>query len=100
MNVNRKLTTIPETGAVHGTRHIPREDEPLLGRPGDLKQSDRDSWVFNVVQGTGLIAQFGGILLIATIWSAIFNHRLIPFSAHPVCLSSWAILPVDLTMRE
>jgi len=76
-------------------RHTPRDDEPLLGRPGGFKQSENDSWVFNLVRGTGLLAQFGGVLLLATIWSAVFSHKLIPFSAHPLFNSAGVVLGVE-----
>lgn len=42
-------------------------------------------------QGTAVIAQFGIVLLVATVWASIFLQPLILFSAHPL-LNSAAIL--------
>jgi hypothetical protein len=41
--------------------------------------------------GTAPLAQIGGITLVALVWGAVFTHKLLLFSAHPL-LNSAAIL--------
>ncbi|MCJ1481373.1 hypothetical protein MMC06_001530 [Schaereria dolodes] len=60
------------------------EDEPLLGRAGDVSQQEGKGIQFNFFIGTAVIAQVGIWLLAATIWASIFIHPLMLFSAHPV----------------
>ncbi|KAF9893088.1 Serine--tRNA ligase, mitochondrial [Aspergillus nanangensis] len=72
-----------------------REDEPLLGRRGDVIQKDDESVFMNLFTGTAIVAQFGLWMLIILIWSGIFNHPLILFSAHPLLNSSAILLQVQ-----
>lgn len=68
------------------------EQEPLLGRPGDVTQGEDASLLHNLVAGTAPLAQVGGLILAALVWAAVFTHPiLIPFSLHPL-LNSLAIL--------
>ncbi|KAI9764457.1 MAG: hypothetical protein M1840_008480 [Geoglossum simile] len=68
------------------------EDEPLLGRPGDVLQEEGKGIQFNLVIGTAVLAQAGIWILTAVIWTGIFTHKLIPFSAHPLLNSAGALL--------
>ena len=65
-------------------RGEPREDEPLLGRPGDAVQDENQSLLQNFIQGTGILAQGGVIVLAVLIWASVFTKPLILFGAHPV----------------
>jgi len=67
------------------------ETEPLLGRPGDASQQEGKGLQYNLIIGTGIIAQAGIWILAALVWAAIFTHDLIFFSAHPL-LNSAGIL--------
>ncbi|PWW74775.1 hypothetical protein C7212DRAFT_365265 [Tuber magnatum] len=68
------------------------EDEPLLGRPGDVAQGEDEGLLHNLVAGTAPLAQVGGLVLVGLVWGAVFTHPiLVPFSLHPL-LNSLAIL--------
>ncbi|RPA98463.1 hypothetical protein L873DRAFT_1027183 [Choiromyces venosus 120613-1] len=68
------------------------EQEPLLGRPGDVTQREGENLLHNLVAGTAPLAQVGGFILVALVWGTVFTHKiLIPFSFHPL-LNSLAIL--------
>lgn len=76
------------------------EQEPLLGRPGDASQREGKPLAWNLVLGTGAIAQAGILIvssltpqvlarltrlqLTAIIWGGILSHDVILFTAHPV----------------
>ncbi|GAB1216106.1 hypothetical protein ATERTT37_005311 [Aspergillus terreus] len=75
-----------------------REDEPLLGRREDVIQKDNESIFFNLFTGTATFAQFGIWMLIILIWSGIFNHPLILFSAHPLLNSSAILLQIQAAL--
>jgi len=68
-----------------------REQEPLLGRPGDVLQRERPIYE-NLVLGSGIIAQVGIWILTAVVWSGIFSHDLMLFSAHPLLNSAGLLL--------
>ncbi|KAK8205825.1 eukaryotic cytochrome b561-domain-containing protein [Phyllosticta capitalensis] len=68
------------------------EDEPLLGRAGDASQQQGKPLPWNLVLGTGTVAQAGIWILTAIVWSAIFSHDLILFSAHPLLNSAGILL--------
>ncbi|KAI8624051.1 eukaryotic cytochrome b561-domain-containing protein [Xylariaceae sp. FL1651] len=61
--------------------------EPLLGRPGDVSQREEASIVKNLILGTGVLAEGAAILLLASVWAAVFLHPLILFSVHPLAQS-------------
>jgi hypothetical protein len=85
------------------------EDEPLLGRPGDVTQHSGQGLQMNFVTGTGrdllrdstaptrtnyspaILAQAGILILTALVWAAIFTNEVIFFSYHPL-LNSAALL--------
>jgi len=67
------------------------EEEPLLGDIGDASQQEGRPLYHNLFIGTAVIAQFGIILLVASVWASVFLHPLILFSAHPL-LNSAALL--------
>ncbi|KAH7040789.1 eukaryotic cytochrome b561-domain-containing protein [Microdochium trichocladiopsis] len=78
-------TGIPQQPpAEHGNE----ESEPLLGRPGDASQKPAASIAKNLVLGTGVVAEAGGLLLVASVWAAVFLHPpYILFSVHPLAQS-------------
>ncbi|KAK3387101.1 eukaryotic cytochrome b561-domain-containing protein [Podospora didyma] len=66
----------------------PTESEPLLGRPGDAQQNPDAPMIWNLLLGTGWIAQIGSILLVVLVWVGVFTHptaKLI--SPHPLLQS-------------
>ncbi|KAH0605938.1 uncharacterized protein H6S33_004395 [Morchella sextelata] len=79
------------------------EQEPLLGRPGDVAQRD-ESWLArNLITGTAPLAQVGGVMLVVTVWGAVLSHKWMVFNLHPllnslgVFLSLQAILVLQPT---
>ncbi|KAK2812759.1 hypothetical protein FQN50_001088 [Emmonsiellopsis sp. PD_5] len=88
-------TGIPEQppASIDGTD----EQEPLLGRPGDVSQKLNESIFTNLVTGTATVAQAGIWILAALVWNGIFSHELIFFSPHPVSISSSTISTAKLT---
>ncbi|EEH20226.1 hypothetical protein PABG_02485 [Paracoccidioides brasiliensis Pb03] len=68
------------------------EQEPLLGRPGDVCQKEDQALVTNLITGTATIAQAGIWILAALVWNAIFSHDLIFFSPHPLLNSTGILL--------
>ncbi|KIW05479.1 uncharacterized protein PV09_03363 [Verruconis gallopava] len=70
---------------------LANEQEPLLGRPGDVSQGTQPIYN-NLIIGTGVVAQAGIWILVAIVWAAIFSHELILFSAHPLLNSAGLLL--------
>ncbi|KAJ9294431.1 hypothetical protein DTO271G3_7006 [Paecilomyces variotii] len=85
-------TGIPEQ---HPTTVEAREDEPLLGTPGAVTQKEGVGIHHNLITGTATVAQAGIWILVALVWSGIFSHPLIFFSAHPLLNSSAILLQVQ-----
>ncbi|KAA8900455.1 hypothetical protein FN846DRAFT_909282 [Sphaerosporella brunnea] len=79
----------------HEREHAPDEEEPLLGRPGDVTQRPSDLLLKNLILGTAPLAQVGGITLVAITWGGVFTHRLILFSAHPLLNSLGLLLGIQ-----
>lgn len=71
------------------------EDEPLLGRVGDASQQPEKGIQFNLIIGTAVLAQAGIWILTAVIWSSVFIHPLMLFSAHPLLNSAGFLLVVQ-----
>ncbi|KAL0940777.1 cytochrome b561 [Colletotrichum truncatum] len=67
--------------------HDHGELEPLLGRPGDAQQPPDQFIAKNLILGTGVIAQFGAVILLAMIWASVLTKDLILFSGHPLAQS-------------
>ncbi|CAG8954422.1 hypothetical protein HYFRA_00006049 [Hymenoscyphus fraxineus] len=87
-------TGIPQASPAHAHIHDEGrgEDEPLLGRRGDVSQPEGRALYHNVYTGTAAIAQAGIVLLIASVWASVFLNKLLPFvSPHPL-LNSAGIL--------
>ncbi|KAF9870169.1 cytochrome b561 [Colletotrichum karsti] len=81
-------TGLPEPPPANGHRgHGHGELEPLLGRPGDAQQPSGKLIATNLVLGTGIIAQFGAVILVAMIWAAVLTKDVIFFSYHPLAQS-------------
>ncbi|KAF6781720.1 cytochrome b561 [Colletotrichum sojae] len=74
----------PPSGREHSNSS---EHEPLLGRPGDAQQPPGQFIARNLILGTGVIAQFGAVILVAMIWASVFTKDLILFSGHPLAQS-------------
>jgi len=74
------------------------EEEPLLGRPGDAKQQDGAPLWANLWIGTGVVAQAGIWILAAIVWGAVFSHKLIYFSAHPLLNSAGILLATQAAL--
>jgi len=72
-----------------------QEEEPLLGRPGDVTQRPGQGLQFNFVTGTAILAQAGIWILTALVWAAIFEHDFIFFSYHPLLNSAATLLLVQ-----
>lgn len=74
-------------------QHVPGNDqddstEPLLGRPGDVTQADEAPIARNLVIGTGVLAEASAILLVASVWAAIFISKPpVLFAIHPLAQS-------------
>lgn len=77
------------------TNPIPSEEEPLLGSNGSVTQRDTTPIYHNFLTGTAVVAQAGIWVLFAVIWSAVFSHDLIFFSAHPLLNSSALLLQIQ-----
>ncbi|KAF7595840.1 hypothetical protein BBP40_004652 [Aspergillus hancockii] len=75
-----------------------REDEPLLGRPGDVVQKESHYIFYNLFTGTASLAQFGIWIIAILVWSGILSHPLILFSAHPLLNSSALLLQVQAAL--
>jgi len=87
------MSNDPETA-----RTVPTEDEPLLGRPGDVAQTDEELLVKNLITGTAPIAQLGGILLFGLVWGAIFTHKTMLFSAHPLLNAAAIVFAIQAVL--
>ncbi|CZT04249.1 hypothetical protein WAI453_009677 [Rhynchosporium graminicola] len=79
-------TGIPETTLMPQQGN--GEDEPLLGRAGDVAQREGKPIYYNLVIGTAVIAQAGIFLLTASVWASVFLNPIILFSAHPLLNSA------------
>ncbi|KAE8354134.1 hypothetical protein BDV28DRAFT_131663 [Aspergillus coremiiformis] len=88
------------TGIPQGHPHTieAREDEPLLGGPGDVVQKEDEYIFYNLFTGTASLAQFGIWIIAILVWSGIFSHPLILFSAHPLLNSSALLLQVQAAL--
>ncbi|KIW46585.1 uncharacterized protein PV06_02250 [Exophiala oligosperma] len=75
-----------------------QEEEPLLGRPGDVTQRPGQGLQFNLVTGTAILAQAGIWILAALVWAAIFQNDFIFFSYHPLLNSAATLLFVQGTL--
>ncbi|PLB38506.1 cytochrome b561 domain-containing protein [Aspergillus candidus] len=75
-----------------------REDEPLLGSPGDVVQEDQQPIFYNLVTGTASVAQFGIWLLVILVWSNVLSHPWMLFSAHPLLNSTAILLQVQAAL--
>ncbi|KAK2740199.1 hypothetical protein FQN57_006210 [Myotisia sp. PD_48] len=68
------------------------ENEPLLGRPGDVSQREDQNILANFTSGTAALAQGGIWILAALVWSTVLSNKLILFSAHPLLNSAATLL--------
>ncbi|KAI0479102.1 eukaryotic cytochrome b561-domain-containing protein [Xylariaceae sp. FL0804] len=62
--------------------------EPLLGPPGGASQRDDGPIAKNLILGTGVLAEVGGLLLFASVWAAVFMKPVTLFSGHPLAQSA------------
>ncbi|KAF2203066.1 hypothetical protein GQ43DRAFT_439194 [Delitschia confertaspora ATCC 74209] len=86
------------TGIPERADRIHNEEEPLLGRAGDASQEEGKPFLLNLWIGTAPIAQAGIWILAAIVWGAIFSHKLIFFSAHPLLNSAGLLLMSQATL--
>lgn len=68
------------------------EEEPLLGRPGDVAQQEGKPMAYNLVSGTAVLAQVGIWMLLGIVWVSVLSHKLILFSAHPMLNSAGLLI--------
>ncbi|RMZ89164.1 hypothetical protein DV736_g3604, partial [Chaetothyriales sp. CBS 134916] len=85
-SLRAKTTGIPEQV------HVRSEEQPLLGRTGDVTQRPGQGWYVNLIIGTGILAQVGIWLLASLVWSAVFEADFIFFSYHPLLQSAGILL--------
>jgi len=64
------------------------EEEPLLGDVPGTTQDEGRGLQFNLFIGTATVAQAGIWILAALVWSGVFMHDVIFFSAHPLLNSA------------
>jgi len=74
------------------------EQEPLLGSAEGVAQEDGVPIYHNLILGSGILAQVGVWILAALVWSGIFSHKLILFSAHPLLNSAGIVLITQATL--
>ncbi|KAJ6170467.1 hypothetical protein N7485_007813 [Penicillium canescens] len=75
-----------------------RDDEPLLGRPGDVTQKQNESIVRNLFTGTASVAQAGIWILAALVWQGVLSEPLSFFTPHPLLNSSALLLQVQAAL--
>ncbi|ERF72726.1 hypothetical protein EPUS_04779 [Endocarpon pusillum Z07020] len=80
------------TGIPEQRPAAPTEDEPLLGRPGDASQHEGQGLQYNLILGTGMVAQAGIWILVALVWSSVLMNKIIFFSYHPLVNSAGVLL--------
>ncbi|RMZ82722.1 hypothetical protein DV738_g1637, partial [Chaetothyriales sp. CBS 135597] len=68
------------------------EEQPLLGRPGDVTQQPGQALFANLLTGTAILAQAGIWILTSLVWSAVFEANFIFFSYHPILQSAGILL--------
>ncbi|CAI7667974.1 unnamed protein product [Penicillium discolor] len=88
-------TGIPQD---HPATIISREDEPLLGRPGDVTQQPDESIYRNLFTGTASVAQAGIWILAALVWQGVLSLPLSLFTPHPLLGSSALLLQVQAAL--
>ncbi|CAG8164198.1 hypothetical protein PENNAL_c0003G09994 [Penicillium nalgiovense] len=88
-------TGIPQD---HPTTIEAREDEPLLGRPGDVTQKPHEIIYRNLFTGTASVAQAGIWILAALVWQGILSQPLSLFTPHPLLGSSALLLQVQAAL--
>ncbi|KAJ5799617.1 uncharacterized protein N7518_001685 [Penicillium psychrosexuale] len=75
-----------------------REDEPLLGRPGDVTQKPEEAIYRNLFTGTASVAQAGIWILAALVWQGVLSQPLSLFTPHPLLGSSALLLQVQAAL--
>ncbi|KAJ5332069.1 uncharacterized protein N7506_005852 [Penicillium brevicompactum] len=75
-----------------------RDDEPLLGRPGDVTQRSDEGIYRNIFTGTASIAQAGIWILAALVWQGVLNQPLSLFTPHPLLVISGLLLQVQAAL--
>ncbi|KAJ6143328.1 Cytochrome b561 eukaryote [Penicillium samsonianum] len=88
-------TGIPQE---HPETIISRDDEPLLGRRGDVTQKSDECIYRNLFTGTASIAQAGIWILAALVWQGVLSLPLSLFTPHPLLGSSALLLQVQAAL--
>ncbi|KAI0025705.1 eukaryotic cytochrome b561-domain-containing protein [Xylariomycetidae sp. FL0641] len=71
------------------------QQEPLLGRPGDVSQGRDAPIAKNLIIGTGVVAEAATLLLLASVWASVFLNPLMLFSVHPLAQSAGMLVLVQ-----
>lgn len=71
------------------------EEEPLLGRPGDVTQQPEQGFQWNLLTGTAVVAQAGAWILTALVWAAVFEADFSFFSYHPLLNSAGVLVLIQ-----
>lgn len=86
----------------HASTTEPRgasEDEPLLGRAGEVSQrADTPPPLCSLVTGTAPLAQAGAVVLLALVWTGVLTHPIILFSAHPLLNAAAVLLAIEAVL--
>jgi hypothetical protein len=77
-------TGIPDVNGDDAANTYSNEEEPLLGRAGDVSQQQNQTLLNNVWIGTAVLAQAGIWILFGIVWGAILSDDVMFFSVHPV----------------
>ncbi|CAI7635587.1 unnamed protein product [Penicillium glandicola] len=77
---------------------ISPDDEPLLGRPGDVTQRTDESIYRNLFTGTASVAQAGIWILAALVWQGVLSQPLSLFTPHPLLGVSALLLQVQASL--
>ncbi|KAJ5950860.1 Cytochrome b561 eukaryote [Penicillium vulpinum] len=88
-------TGIPQD---HPETIISRDDEPLLGDPGDVTQKPNEIIYRNLFTGTASVAQAGIWILAALVWQGILSLPLSFFTPHPLLGVSALLLQVQAAL--
>ncbi|KAJ5887934.1 Cytochrome b561 eukaryote [Penicillium taxi] len=87
-----------ETPTLISPRPIAPENEPLLGRSGDVTQTSSEKIARNLITGSAGVAQVAIWILAALVWSRVLMQPPILFTAHPLLAISALLLQVQAAL--
>ncbi|PHH59933.1 hypothetical protein CDD81_2364 [Ophiocordyceps australis] len=82
------MATNTSSPSGHGHSAVNTENEPLLGRPGDVNQARGAAICKNLIMGTAIVAQIGVIMAAAVVWGYILAKPLNLASGHALVQSA------------